>query len=200
MRKLIIGFLLGFFICSGLLFARENLVDFEEKSINTLNEIIKDIWRAIDNINVYGNINVKDNGADTVIAASGVANKVQFLFFDTNGEFNDTTPNHVEDHIEIDKAGKYLIVISIHAESVAAGGAATFGFEAWKNNGTIQLTGIHGHRKLAGGGGDVGSIHISGIADLDVNDTVELWVYEVAPDTDNIELEDVSMTISKFNG
>ena len=199
MKKLIVGLLVGFLLASSVSYAREIISEFSDDEISVLNEELRKIWDAIDNVSVYGNMCVDGNTDDTGdFAGAGVANKLQYLHFDTNGDSNDTTPNHLEDHITIKKAGKYFIIASIHLES-SAGGGDIVGFEVWKNNGTIQLKGLHGHRELGGGGGDVGAATISGVADLSVGDTIELWVYN-DDDVDAIQLNDVSMTVTKYNG
>jgi len=66
MRKLIVGFLLGFFICNGLLFARENLTDFNEESIPIFNEIIlKKLWFGIDDLQVRRFVSITIQDGDT---------------------------------------------------------------------------------------------------------------------------------------
>lgn len=53
MKKIIIGFLIGFFICSGSVFAREKLVNFSKESIPVFNEnILRPLWFAIDDLKV----------------------------------------------------------------------------------------------------------------------------------------------------
>lgn len=137
-------------------------------------------------------ISVIANGTATTINTINV--KEQFTHFDTDSAENNADADQANDHVKITKAGNYFVICSIHAESVAAGGADTFSFDIYKNNGAALVDPIHGHRQLAGGGGDVGSISISGIAALSVDDTLELWVTNNSS-TDNILIADVSLTV-----
>lgn len=147
----------------------------------------------------YGEISCYNENDTVTIAASGIANKVQITSFDTNGSSNNTTPDHTNDHITITQAGHYLCTVSLHIESAGGGGADTFGFGVYKNNGTTLFENCHAHRQLAGGGGDIGSISISGIIDLAVNDTIELWCWNEGS-TDNLVVDDATMTLIQIGG
>ena len=142
----------------------------------------------------HAEISAYDSGVELTISAAGIANKVQITTFDTNGASYGMTPDHTNDHITVDKAGKYLCTLSLSAES-AGGGAAEYGFSIWKNNGATLFENCHTHRKLAGGTGDVGSLSISGIIDLAVSDTIELWVYN-EDGTQNIVIDDVTLSLT----
>lgn len=124
----------------------------------------------------YGSIYVNDNTSPTVISGSGIGNKVQFTFFDTNGVFNDLTPDHTNDHIIINKAGIYFIAVKITADSVVGAGAE-FSFDIFINNGTTIKENLHTHRSFGGGGGEIGVATITGCTTFDINDTVELWIH-----------------------
>ncbi len=53
MKRIMVGFLIGFFICSGSVFAREKLVTFSKESIPIFNEnILKPLWFEIDDLKV----------------------------------------------------------------------------------------------------------------------------------------------------
>lgn len=145
----------------------------------------------------YGEIYVRDNVNATVIAVAGTF--VQFTEFNTDGHANLTTPDHTNDHITITEAGRYLVTLSLSLLSVGGGGADTVEVEVRKNNGATIFNNLHSHRTLAGGGGDKGSISISGIIDLAVNDTVEVWVAN-DDSTDNIVLEDVTLSLVQIGG
>jgi hypothetical protein len=135
------------------------------------------------------------NESDTIaIAGAGIANKAQVTSFDTNDPSNNCTPDHTNDHITIVEAGDYMVTCSITAESAAAGGGDTIGFGIWKNNGATEYQNLHAHRLLTGGGGDVGSISISGVATFAASDTVELWVYN-EDSGDDVVINDVSLAL-----
>ena len=131
---------------------------------------------------------------ELAIGGIGVANKVQVTSFDTDGVSNNMTPDHTNDHITVTKAGMYLCTVSLHVESAGGGGADNFGFSVYKNNGATEFANAHAHRKLAGGGGDIGSASISGIIDLAVNDTIELWAWN-EDSTDNLVIDDATMSL-----
>lgn len=145
----------------------------------------------------YGEIYVRDNVNATAIAVAGTF--VQFTEFNTDGESNLTTPDHTNDHITITEAGRYLVTLSLSLLSVGGGGADTVEVEVRKNNGGTIFNNLHSHRTLAGGGGDKGSMSISGIIDLAANDTVEVWVAN-DDSTDNIVLEDVTLSLVQVGG
>lgn len=145
---------------------------------------------------IRGEICVVGNASETVISSTGKGNKVQFVFFDTNGFSYLTTPDHTEDHIQIQKAGKYFSIASMHADSIA-GAAAKLGMSLYKNNGATEFSNIHGHRDFAGGGSESGAMTISGIIDLAVDDTVELWLWNET-NTQNIILADVTLSLFKL--
>ena len=148
---------------------------------------IKELWMAV----CYGEIYASDNSTETAIGTKDVW--VQCTIFDTNGESNLCTPDHTNDHITIDKAGKYLIMVSA---SVLSGTGSAFDgeFEVKKNGGTVDLANIHTDRDLTGGGGDHGSISMSGITNLSKSDTIEVWCRNKT-NTTNITFEDVTLTI-----
>jgi hypothetical protein len=147
----------------------------------------------------YAEIYANNASSTITITGSGQANKVQITSFDSNGASNNMTPDHTNDHITVTKAGHYLCTVSLHIESAGGGGSDTFGFSVYKNNGGTEFSNCHGHRKLAGGGGDVGSVSLSGIIDLAVNDTIELWCWN-EDSTDDLVVEDVSLSLTQIGG
>ena len=142
----------------------------------------------------FGEIFVSGNAIETAIALSGKANMVQVTIFDTNGISNNATPDHTNDHIIITKAGSYMINVCIHANSPAGGGAVTFGWSIYKNDGTIEIPNLHAHRGFSGGGSEAGSSNICGMAAFDVDDTIELWCWN-EDDAQNVVNEDVGISI-----
>ena len=145
----------------------------------------------------FGELWVLANAVETAIGGAGTF--VQFVGFVNNGQSNNTTPDHTNDNITIIETGKYLVTVSIHVESIGAGAADTISAEVRKNNGTATFSNLHAHRKLAGGGGDIGSVSISGIASLTAADTVELWVANDSNAT-NLLLADCNLSILKIGG
>ncbi len=144
----------------------------------------------------FGEIFAVGNTVDTVISLAGKANRVQVTIFDTDGISNDTTPDHANDHILITKAGDYMVNVCIHANSPAGGGAVTFGWSIYKNNGATEIPNLHAHRGFSGGGAEAGSSNVCGMAHFDVDDTIELWCWN-EDDTQNVVNEDVGISITQ---
>jgi len=144
----------------------------------------------------FGEIWSEDNTDQTTLNSSG---KVQILSFKNNGHSNNTTPDHTEDHITITKAGKYLVTASLAVVNVAAQ-AHEIDVGLFKNDGTSQFNNVHGHRNLSGGGGDKGSISISGIIDTNVNDTIELWANTDTAADRIVIFEDITLTLFQIGG
>lgn len=142
-------------------------------------------------------------GADTsttiAISITGKANKVQITSFTVDGVNNNMTPNHTNDHITVVKAGMYLCTVSIHAESTGGGGADNYGYSVYKNNGATEFANLHGQRNLTGGGGDEGSMSLSGIIDLAVDDTIEVWLWNNT-NADDIIIDDINLSLTMIGG
>lgn len=148
---------------------------------------------------LFGEISAHDLEATIAISGTGVGNKVQITTFDTNGPSNGMTPDHTNDHITVDTAGHYLLTVSIALESTGAGSAALVGIAAYKNNGVTSFDNCHAHRRLSGGGTDEGSASISGIVDLDVNDTVEVWFWNET-NTNDLVVDDITLSLVQIGG
>lgn len=142
----------------------------------------------------YGEIWAYEVSTTIAIAALGIANKVQITVFDHNGFAKDTTPDHTNDHITINKDGLYAIHVSLAMKSVVAGGADNIGFGVFKNNGTVQLPNLHAKRTLTGGGIDSGNVSLSGIANFDNTDTVEVWLWNY-DSADDVLIDDINLTV-----
>lgn len=147
----------------------------------------------------FAEIYASDNATATTITLAGQANKVQVTIFNADGVSNNMTPDHTNDHITVVSAGMYLCTCSIAIASVGGGGADTFGFSIYKNNGATEFVNCHAHRKLTGGGGDLGSVSISGIIDLAAADTIELWAWNESS-ADNVLIEDVTLSLMQIGG
>ena len=144
---------------------------------------------------VYGEIYAFDAALTHTISGMGIGNKVQVTAFNANGHSHRLTPNHSSDDITMDIAGDYMCTVSMNIESVA-GGAQTVGTAVYKNNGATLFSNLHMHRKLSGGGGDLGAVSLNGIIDLVVNDTVEVWIWNST--TGDIIVDDVTLTLVRI--
>ena len=125
--------------------------------------------------------------ADTIATATSS----QVTRFANNGESNNCTPDHTNDHITINRPGKYLVTISLAFKGDAS---VEWDFRLYKNNGATAFNNVHTDRKL-GAGGDVGSCSLSGICDFAVDDTIELWMQHEAGVNKSITVEDCTMSI-----
>ena len=148
---------------------------------------------------IFGEIYGNDVNSSHAISSAGEASKVQIAAFDTNGVSNRMTPDKDQNHIVVTSSGKYLCTVSLVIESVGAGGSDHVGVSLYKNNGATEFPGIHANRKLAGGGGDTGSISMSGIIDAAPSDTIELWLWNV-DSTDDIIVDDVTLSMMQIGG
>lgn len=146
----------------------------------------------------FGEIYAYDTNTTITISGTGIANKVQVTAFDTNGASNNTTPDHTNDHITITKAGIYKCDISCSISS-GAGAAFKVGAGVFKNNGATHFTNLHFHRNLSGGGGDTGSASMTGLIDLAVNDTIEVWAWNET-NTTNLIVDDITLNLVQVGG
>ena len=144
----------------------------------------------------YGEIYAIEVATQISIAASGT--HYQVTSWTANGRSNLTTPEFGEGHVKIDKAGVYLVTVSISCKSISAG-AIIVHADVRKNNGASVYDNIHAHRYMSGGGLDRGSISLSGILNATVNDTVELWVANNT-NTNNITVEDANLSVVHIGG
>jgi len=148
------------------------------------------------NLHAYGKIYVESNSTATTISGTQTdfgANAVQVAVFDTNGESNNTTPDHTNDHITIDVTGEYVISATL---SFSGEANDTYSFAFFKNNKGTQL-GTRSTRKI-GSGGDVGSASLSTIAALTATDTIEIWIQNEDGTTNfNCTVEDASFYVAR---
>lgn len=146
----------------------------------------------LDNTKIYGEIYGEE--VAYTIADLGLADTYnQILGFDTNGEFNGTTPDHTQDHIIILTKGIYRIFFDMMFSGSVS---SVFKAYVFKNNGTTQLVNVGIHRAI-GTGGDIGATAASGLASLDVGDTIELWVSSTG-DNKSITIDDVVLSVIKI--
>lgn len=148
---------------------------------------------------IFGEIFAMNAGEDVEIDGAGEVSKEQVTAFDNNGESHLMLPDHTNDHIIVIKPGHYLCTVSIHLDS-QAGSAAKFGFALYKNNGATQFSNIHGHRNMpAGAGGNSGAITMTGILDLVVNDTIEIWAWN-EDNAQDITVDDITLSLVQIGG
>ena len=144
----------------------------------------------------YAGISVVGNAVESAMTGGGAAD--QIVIFNTNSPNNNATPDHTNDHITIVKAGDYLIIASATVNSVSGAGSR-FEMTVQKNNGDALVDALHVDRNITGGGGVAGSVSMSGIATLAVDDTVEVWL-ENETNTQNYVVEDITLSIVQIGG
>ncbi len=142
----------------------------------------------------FAEIYARDNTATTSTSTT----KAQILIFDTDGEFNNMTPDHAQDHITVIKAGRYKIDASISIKN-SSGAAHVISLEMYKNNGTVVFNNIHAGRTL-GTGSDVGNLTMSGIVDLAANDTIEMWITSDSAAARTVTVEDIDFCAIQIGG
>ncbi len=142
----------------------------------------------------FAEIYARDNTATTSTSTT----KTQVLIFDTNGESNNMTPDHAQDHITATKAGKYKIDASISIKN-SSGSAHVISLEMYKNDGTGVFNNIHAGRTL-GTGADVGNLTMSGIVDLAANDTIEIWITSDSAAARTVTVEDINFCAIQIGG
>lgn len=143
---------------------------------------------------LFAEIYARDNTTTTSTSTT----KTQILIFDTDGESNGIIPDHTNDHITITKAGKYKIDTSISIKN-SSGSAHVISVEMYKNNGATVFNNIHAGRNL-GTGSDVGNLTISGIVDVALNDTLELWITSDSGAARNVTVEDINFSAIMIGG
>ncbi len=153
------------------------------------------VWEAktVSADTVYGEIYTQDSATTMSVSSAGIT---QVPNFSVNGSFQHTTPDHTNDHITITEAGIYFVAISLAVEN-NSGVAHDVEFSAYKNNGATEFPNIHCHESLPTAA-DVQSMSLSGLADLGVNDTLELWATSSDATARNITVSDVNLTAIKM--
>ena len=143
----------------------------------------------------FGEIYAHNNITTMSVSSAGYT---QVVIFDTNGESNNTTPDHTNDYITIVEAGRYLLTVSLTVIN-NAGATHTIDVDVSKNNKAADFNNCHASRTLAAGT-DKGSISISGIIDVAVNDTIEVWITTDRVVASNIIIEDITLSIVHIGG
>ncbi len=167
----------------------------EKLEVNGKVHVTNDLYFTGDGSGLpFAQISAESNATDTELTED---TWTQVTIFDTNGVYNDATPDYTNDHITIGKAGVYQVMCSITANS-SGGTGALIEFAVKKNDGASIII-PHMDRTLAGGGGESGCLTISGLADLANGDTIELWVKNES-NNDDIVIEDVSLHLVMIGG
>ncbi len=151
----------------------------------------EDLRRALDLLEIKGEISAKDNAVATILNSAA---KVQVTIFDTNGPSKGVTPDHTNDHLIIKEPGIYFAVVSPSVQNNAAQ-AHKIDVSLWKNNGATEFANVHSHRNLSGGSTDVGSMSLSGLIDVVEDDTIELWADTATAADRSVTFEDVTLSI-----
>jgi len=153
----------------------------------------------IDNLigHEQGCIYTRDNATVTTISGIGEGNKKKFDYFDQLGpNTSKIIPSIPNQDIEIVEDGIYEIILSITPDSVG-GPAAAYGFGIYSSSGTVSHDMLHAHRNMAGGGGEFGSVSISGQDSLTAGTKLELYVWNDT-NTQDIILADVTFSVKKL--
>lgn len=143
----------------------------------------------------FGELSVESNAVQTTISTEDVP--VQVTVFDTARHSNNTILSIANSDITILQAGHYLVTVSATVNSVVGLGSKAE-LKCRVNNGSFDAI-PHADRDLGGGASESGSITLSGIADLEVNDTLEMWIINET-NTANYVVEDISMAIVQIGG
>ncbi len=142
-----------------------------------------------------GCMSVKSNSTATVIAASGQANKVKFIYFDSLCPSSDIiTPSLVTQDITLDLDGVYEIIVANTVNSVS--GPATvsaFAFGVFSAGGTVEYDSIHSQRTLQGGGTELGVAPLAGQDYFPGGTVLELYVWRITGNQ-NIIMSDITFS------
>lgn len=141
----------------------------------------------------FGEIYVNNNAA-TMSVVSG--SWTQVTDFNTNGQSNQCTPDHTNDHITIDVTGIYLVTCSITTYRGVGTGAWVVTFQIYTNNGTTPYPNLYNScDNFPSGIFPTRSFSISGIAAFTANDTVELWATASSAPATSIAVTDATLSV-----
>lgn len=147
----------------------------------------------VDNHIAFAEIYVYNNSNTMSVSSAGWT---QVVDFDTDGEFNDATPDHTSDDITIDVAGKYAVDVAISGEN-NAGVGHLLSISVFKNNGATEFLNLHLSRQLASGT-DRGAASMTGIVDLSATDTIEVWATSDSGVARTITIKSISLRVIKI--
>jgi hypothetical protein len=141
----------------------------------------------------------EEDGSSTLgLAAQDTA--YQITAFSVDGESNNATPDHTNDHITIVKSGMYLATLNVSFSQTTAV-SIEYDFHIKKNNGATDFPATSAHRN-SGGASAVGNASATGIIDLTAGDTVEAWVERLdgGAVTRTITIAAISITLVQLGG
>ena len=145
------------------------MIKYIKEIIDVLNKINRSIIDKQDK-SVFGEIYFHNGGVDTVSALQDTW--YQILGFGFNGLSHLTTPDHTNDHIVIQEAGKYLVTFTSSSRSANVN---KYEGRLRTNNGANEFENVCSHRVTTTAGRVAGSI-ASGICEFAVGDTIEMWL------------------------
>jgi hypothetical protein len=145
-------------------------------------------------VRVAGEIRAEGNTTPTVIsgASTDFSNKVKVEIFDAEGPSQHTVTDCTNNCVKLIVPGLYQIIASITFND---GGNTTVAFALFKNDGATRISSI-GAMKLVTGM-DLASVTVTGLAQLEPDDKLELWCQNESAATDII-VRDVSLCVHKI--
>jgi len=147
---------------------------------------------------IFAELSVKGNTTATAISIADTY--VQFIGFDTEGESNALTRSSSEDHITSPFNVQCLLTCSITAAAAEATGGDSYSFQIFKNNGSEGYDNLIARRTVSAGaaGKHVMSVSISGVIQVNEDDTIELWVKN-EDDNNDILITDCTLTLTRVS-
>lgn len=146
---------------------------------------------------VYGGMSATNNSTETTITSAGTP--VQVGVFSSNSKSNQMTPDHTTDDITVLKDGTYMINVAASVDTVSGSTDSYAELTVRKNNGGEIVGGLVSCRNMTGGGSNLGSLAANGITELEVNDTIEVWI-ENETNTDNYRIDNINLTVMQIGG
>jgi hypothetical protein len=136
----------------------------------------------------YGELWQHDTATPVTISS---INTPATVVFRNNGASRNTLPDVTNNRIEITHGGVYMVNISAGIKSVGAGPQQTE-YHAHING--VEASNLHVHRRLGGGGNDLGAISMSGIVVMSEGDFIQMTVTNNTS-SDNLIVEDANLSI-----
>jgi hypothetical protein len=149
---------------------------------------------------LYGEIYIKGGSLAFNVSSAGYT---QVLGFNTaqgfNGVSNGMTPDKTNSHITALTAGIYMATVSMAIQK-----NTTSNFEVdidlSKNNKAADFDNVHTYREMGAGSGERGSLSMSGLITLAVNDTIELWITSDDATNRSITVVDCTLSLTMVGG
>jgi len=138
----------------------------------------------------FAEIYAYENTTATVVAL--VDSWYQVTVFSADGLSNYNTPSHTNDHITVGLDGIFQILVSGSIQGATVGKA--YQMQVKVNNGASSLTNLSTGVTVDSSLARV-PFSISGLADLNEDDTVELWVKSPSASPANVTFRFLNMTV-----